>query len=192
MKHMKLVMVTGVLIFALSLAGCGNSQGEQNADSGTSVNSQSENQAGDTGASDDGGEKPCHGKQDEIIDIDRVQPEKLSSCHRESASRQRARKSASPGKNRCQDQGDNYKSRVCRGGTSWRLKVRSRGKSWVGLGNGHPFPPYCGRVRLCPDFCRFIGDMPGPRVLPFRLQFSRQRTQRPRALSGVVRSAATD
>ena len=56
MKHMKLVMVTGVLIFALSLAGCGNSKGEQAADSGTSVNSQSENQAGDTGASDDGGE----------------------------------------------------------------------------------------------------------------------------------------
>ena len=59
MKHMKLVMVTGVLIFALSLAGCGNSKGEQAADSGTSVNSQSENQAGDTGASDDGGEKMC-------------------------------------------------------------------------------------------------------------------------------------
>ena len=54
MKHMKLVMVTGVLIFALSLAGCGNSRGEQAADGGTSVNSQSENQAGDTGASDDG------------------------------------------------------------------------------------------------------------------------------------------
>lgn len=44
------------LDFALSLAGCGNSKGEQAADSGTSVNSQSENQAGDTGASDDGGE----------------------------------------------------------------------------------------------------------------------------------------
>ena len=56
MKHMKLVMVTGVLIFVLFLAGCGNSKGEQAADSGTSVNSQSENQAGDTGASDDGGE----------------------------------------------------------------------------------------------------------------------------------------
>ena len=52
MKHMKLVMVTGVLIFALSLAGCGNSKGEQAADGGTSVNSQ----AGDTGASDDVGE----------------------------------------------------------------------------------------------------------------------------------------
>ncbi len=56
MKHMKLVMVTGVLFFALSLAGCGNSRGEQAADGGTSVNSQSENQAGDTGASDDGNE----------------------------------------------------------------------------------------------------------------------------------------
>lgn len=56
MKHIKLVMVTGVLVLTLSLAGCGNSRGEQAADGGTSVKSQSENQAGDTGASDDGGE----------------------------------------------------------------------------------------------------------------------------------------
>lgn len=28
MKHMKLVMVTGVLVLTLSLAGCGNSRGD--------------------------------------------------------------------------------------------------------------------------------------------------------------------
>ena len=46
MKHMKLVMVTGVLIFALSLAGCEIPKGNRQQTNGTSVNSQSENQAG--------------------------------------------------------------------------------------------------------------------------------------------------